>query len=336
MIKKIAMFTDIHLGAKGNSKIHNQDCENFIEWFIEQAKIHNCDTCVFGGDFHHNRNNINISTLASSIKIIEKIGKSFEKSYFLVGNHDLYYKDRRDVHGIKFAQHINGINVLDEITKIDSITFVPWLVGDEWKKIQKIKSPIVIGHFELPNFYMNAYVKMPDTGTLKSSNFQNQKYVFSGHFHKRQRQGKINYIGNAFPHNFSDVWDNDRGMMVLDIENDAEPLYINWEDCPKYRMTTLSKLLDDPEKYLCEKAYVKVNVDVQLSYEEALYVKETLVEKYKCREITIVQQSQIDENPTNMEISSFESIDKIVYDEIANFKSSSINPEVLLEIYNQL
>ena len=38
--KKVACFTDIHFGLKGNSRVHNDDCEAFIHWFIEQAKAH--------------------------------------------------------------------------------------------------------------------------------------------------------------------------------------------------------------------------------------------------------------------------------------------------------
>ena len=51
--KKVACFTDIHFGLKGNSRVHNDDCETFIHWFIEQAKAHNCETCIFLGDWHH-------------------------------------------------------------------------------------------------------------------------------------------------------------------------------------------------------------------------------------------------------------------------------------------
>ena len=45
--KKVACFTDIHFGLKGNSRVHNDDCEAFIYWFIEQAKAHGWETCIF-------------------------------------------------------------------------------------------------------------------------------------------------------------------------------------------------------------------------------------------------------------------------------------------------
>ena len=63
---------------------------------------------------------------------------------------------------------------------------------------------------------MNAMVQMPNTGELQPEHFKNQEYVFSGHFHKRQVKGCINYIGNALPHNYADAWDDERGMMILE------------------------------------------------------------------------------------------------------------------------
>ena len=44
---KAACFTDIHFGMKNNARQHNIDCENFITWFIEQAKERGSETCIF-------------------------------------------------------------------------------------------------------------------------------------------------------------------------------------------------------------------------------------------------------------------------------------------------
>ena len=193
MFKKAAVFTDIHLGLKGNSKVHNDDCEQFVDWFIQNAKDNNCETGIFCGDWHHNRNSLNLTTMDATIRSMEKLGGAFEQFFFFDGNHDLYYKDKRDVNSTAFAKHIPGITFIDEITTKEDVTLVPWLVGEEWKKIKDIKSKYMFGHFELPSFYMNAMVQMPDTGELKAEHFKHQEYVFSGHFHKRQQQGKIHY-----------------------------------------------------------------------------------------------------------------------------------------------
>jgi len=216
MFKKAAVFTDIHLGLKSNSRLHLQDCEDFVDWFIEQAKANGCETGIFCGDWHHNRNTINVQTLDATTRCLEKLGAAFDKFYFFAGNHDLYYKDKRDVYSVEFGKHIPGITYVDEILVEDDVALVPWLVGEEWKKISSIKTKYMFGHFELPSFYMNAMVQMPDHGELKAEHFKHQDYVFSGHFHKRQVQGAVHYMGNAFPHNYADAWDDKRGMMILE------------------------------------------------------------------------------------------------------------------------
>lgn len=336
MFKKAAVFTDIHLGLKGNSKVHNDDCEQFVDWFIQNAKDNNCETGIFCGDWHHNRNSLNLTTMDATIRSMEKLGRAFEQFFFFDGNHDLYYKDKRDVNSTAFAKHIPGITFIDEITTKEDVTLVPWLVGEEWKKIKDIKSKYMFGHFELPSFYMNAMVQMPDTGELKAEHFKNQEYVFSGHFHKRQQQGKIHYIGNAFPHNYADAWDDKRGMMILDRENNKEPEYINWDECPKYRTTTLSKLLDPKQDIIKSKMYLRVTIDVPISYEEASFIKETFINQHKCREISLIPQKQVEEISTELDIQQFESVDQIVAGEISAIDSDQFNKKTLMDIYNDL
>jgi DNA repair exonuclease SbcCD nuclease subunit len=336
LFKKAAVFTDIHFGLKGNSRIHNDDCEDFIDWYIETAKAAGCETGIFCGDWHHNRNSLNLTTMDATIRSMEKLGQAFDQFFFFDGNHDLYYKDKRDVNSTAFAKHIPGITFVDQITTIEDVTIVPWLVGDEWKQISDIKSKYLFGHFELPSFYMNALVKMPDHGDLKPEHFKHQEYVFSGHFHKRQHQGKINYIGNAFPHNYADVWDDDRGMMILDRENNKEPEFINWPDCPKYRTIGLRALLEDTENLIKPKMYLRVTIDVPISYEEASFIKETFVKDYQCRELTLIPQKQIDEMTTDLDISAFVSVDQIVAGEIAELDTVDFNKVTLMDIYNGL
>lgn len=336
MFKKAAVFTDIHFGLKGNSKIHNDDCERFVDWFIEQAHANNCETAIFCGDWHHNRNSLNLTTMDATVRCLEKLGKSFEKFYMFVGNHDLYYKDKRDVSSTIFGKHIDGVTFVEEMYEEDDVVLVPWLVGDEWKNIKKCKAKYMFGHFELPSFYMNAMVQMPDHGELKAEHFENQEYVFSGHFHKRQVQGKIHYIGNAFPHNYADAWDDERGMMILDKENNAEPEYLNWADCPKYRTTTLSKLLDPESNLIKPNMYLRVTLDLPISYEEAQFIKETYINTHGCREVTLIPSQQDEEINTDIDISTFESVDQIVTKEISALDTENYDKRVLLGIYDEL
>ena len=122
LFKKAACFTDIHFGLKSNSQTHNQDCEDFVDWYIEEAKKAGCETGIFLGDWHHNRNSINLTTLDASIRSLEKLGAAFENFYWFPGNHDLFYKDKRSVHSSSFGKHIPGVTVVDHILTLDDVT----------------------------------------------------------------------------------------------------------------------------------------------------------------------------------------------------------------------
>lgn len=335
LFKKIAAMTDVHFGLKSNSTVHLRDCEDYVDWFIESAKKENCETGICMGDWSHNRNSLNLVTLDSSIRCLEKLGSAFEQFFWFPGNHDLFYKDRRDIHSSAFARHIPGITVVEKITTINDVTLVPWLVGDEWRGISKTKSRYMFGHFELPLFYMNAMVQMPDHGELQAEHFVHQDYVFSGHFHKRQSRGKIHYIGNVFPHNYADAWDDGRGMMIL--EWGGEPKYLDWTDCPKYRTIKLSDLIDKKDEVLKSKMYLKVHLDIDISFEEANFIKETFMNDYDIREISLIQNT--DNLGSTIEDSvdqSFQSIDQIVVDQIVNIDSKDFDKNILLEIYKNI
>ena len=335
LFKKVACFTDIHFGLKSNSGTHLRDCEEFVDWYIENAKKEGCDTGIFLGDWSHNRNSLNLITLDTSIRCLEKLGAAFDQFFWFPGNHDLFYKDKRDIHSSAFGKHIPGVTVVEGVTTIGDVTLVPWLVGDEWKTISQVKSKYMFGHFELPLFYMNAMVQMPDHGELQASHFTHQDYVFSGHFHKRQSRGKIHYIGNAFPHNFADSWDDERGMMIMDWG--GEPKYINWDNCPKYRHVKLSDLIDKKDTIMQSKMHLKVNLDIDISFEEANFIKETFTNDYDIREISLIQdkvnlEGTYEDNPD----AKFESVDQIVSEQLINIESEQFDKKVLLDIYNNL
>jgi len=335
LFKKVACFTDIHFGLKSNSINHLKDCEEFVDWFIAEAKKEGAETCIFLGDWSHNRNSLNLFTLDSSLRCLEKLGAAFEQFYWFPGNHDLFYKDKRDIHSSAFGRHIPGVTVVDSVTTLGDVTLVPWLVGDEWKTMRAITSKYVFGHFELPKFFMNAMVQMPDHGELRAEDFTGPDYVFSGHFHKRQTNQNVIYIGNAFPHNFSDTWDDDRGMMTL--EWGGEPKFINWPDCPKYRSVKLSDLIDKKDEIMKSKMHIKVNLDIDISFEEANFIKETFIKDYDIREISLIQdktnlEGTIDDNPD----ATFESVDQIVTEQLINIENGQFDKNTLLEIYNDL
>lgn len=334
LFKKAALFTDLHYGAKSNSELHNKDCDDFIDWFIKTAKAENCDTCVFLGDYHNNRATMNLKTMDYAVKGLEKLGKHFSQTFFIPGNHDLFFKDQRSVHSTPWAKHIPNITFVDAPITIDNATLCPWLVGDEWQKIQKLSGQYIFGHFEVPTFAMNAKVEMPDNGEIQLDHFTNYQKAFSGHFHKRQQRKNLVYIGNAFPHNFSDAWDDDRGMAIL--EWGEEPKFVAWDEQPTFRTVKLSQLIDEAEKIILPKQYLRVGIDIDISFEEACFIKEKFLEDYNIRELVLIPEKKDLDASSDVEVKKFESVNQIVCSQLVNIQSETFNSKTLLDLFNSL
>ena len=334
LFKKVAAFTDIHFGLKSGSRMHNIDCEEFVKWFCKTAKEENCETCVFLGDWHHNRSTTDVSTMNYTLSNLERLSHNFETVYFILGNHDLFYKDKREINSVEFMRLFPNVVPIKEPVTSGNVTILPWLVGDEWKSIPNIKSRYIFGHLELPSFYMNAMVQMPDHGQLQRNHFVNQDYVFTGHFHKRQQSNNIIYIGNAFPHNYADAGDDNRGMMILEWGD--EPQYRTWPNQPIYRVYKLSQIIDDPDKLLKEKMHCRVTIDLPITFEEANFIKEQFIPQFNLRELMLIPEKiDVETNSVSTDI-NFESVDTIVMNEINALDLKAYDRNLLMEIYKDL
>ena len=331
LFKKVACFTDIHFGLRGDSDQHITDCTDYITWFLEQANENGAETCIFLGDWHNARARTSNKTMNATLYNIERLAASFENFYFITGNHDLFYRDNRDINSIEFGHLIDNVTIISEPFIQGDVAIIPWLNGEEWKGIKKIKSKYMFGHFELPGFLMNAMVKMPDHGMIHRDHFKHQEYVFSGHFHKRQSQGNIVYMGNTFPHDYSDINDDDRGMMLL--EWGGEPEFMKWPDAPNYRKLTLSQLLEEPDQWIDHKSYVHVEMDVTPSFEDMAYIKEEIKNEYNPRELKFTSLVD-DEILLNFDGDiNFETVDTVVLSHIDSIDSVNIDKELLKVLY---
>ena len=334
LFEKCVSFSDIHFGLRHNSAEHNQDCLDFIDWLISEAKQRGAETCLMLGDWHHHRSSINILTLDYTMQALRKLNAAFDKTYIMVGNHDLFYREKRDIHSMIVGSEFNNIILIDKPGIKDNVALIPWLVEEEWMQVSNMQSKYTFGHLELPGFKMNAMVEMPDHGTLNSSHFKNQEHVFSGHFHKRQTKGRISYIGNPFGHNYSDVWDFERGAMYM--EWDKEPEFLDYTNGPRFISINLSALLENPEIYLKPKTYLQVILDIDITYEEAAFLRETFLTQYNVREFKLIKNQEEEITKSYTADTEFKTVDQIVIQELTNIDSDSFVTSKLIEIYNGL
>lgn len=337
LFERALVFTDIHFGKKNNDRQHNIDCENFCKWLVNKKDEYQADCLIFMGDWHDNRHSIHVSTLNYSHSNMQRLSDKFEKFYFIPGNHDIYHKEKREITSVIGGSNFNNITIINDFLETGNVTFCPWLVGDEWKKIPEYakKSDYMFGHFELPHFMMNALVEMPDHGELNVDHFDGVKYLaFSGHFHKRQMRKKVCYIGNPFAHTFADAWDDERGAMFL--EWGKAPVFINWEDGPRYKTPKLSELLSNI-KMITDKSFLKVSCDLDITTDEIQTIKEILNIQYSPRKLDINQQSKDNVELILEENEHIKSIDQIVIEGLSNLDlSKSIDKNTLISIFRGL
>jgi len=335
LFRKAAIFTDIHFGLKSNSVLHNEDCLAFVKWATAKAKAEGCETCLFLGDWHNNRSTLNIVTLNYSLQALEHMNNNFERVYFIPGNHDLYYRDKRDIQSVEWAKHLPNVTICNDWFSSGGVTIAPWLCGDDHRRLAKLSGDYLFGHFELPGYLMNAMVEMPDHGELQRDQLGGFGHVYTGHFHKRQTKKNITYIGNAFPHNYADAGDDERGLTVLEWGKD--PVYHAWPNQPTYRVYGLANLIDNAQTLLRPKMHVRVKLDIEISYEEANFIKETFIKTYELREMALIPNKAvgIDEDMAPGDV-KFESVDQIVTNQLTNIESEFYDNKLLLKIYQTL
>jgi hypothetical protein len=132
----------------------------------------------------------------------------------------------------------------------------------------------------------------------------------------------------------SHAGDDDRGMMLL--EWGSKPEFKTWPAQPTFRTYKLSQILNTPEDLLKEKMHCRVTIDVNISFEEANFVKETFVPQYKLRELMLIPEKvEVDAQSAPIDI-NFESVDTIVMNQINAIDSDTFDKAMLLEIYNNL
>lgn len=343
MYKKVAMFTDIHFGKKNNSEQHNQDCINYIKWFCEQvSKDSDIDCIFFLGDWHEHRSAINGLTLHYSdigAGLLNDLGLPI---YFCVGNHDLYFRNNRDIFTTVIFKKFENFIIVDKplLLKDNDCVIAPFLFDEEYESFFKehAKRSLIAGHFEFKGFVLTGETVVSDHGPDPDA-YKIKGTLLSGHYHKRQNKNNIHYIGNTFPMDFGDANDNNRGMATYDFKQ-SKLEFVNWKGCPTYIKASLSEVLSNHKKILKSDARVKLIVDDEISLSENNDIRKLFAEKYNLREIVLDEQidvaPELSDIEQEIEDLKLDNVNDVILELLKRIKSEKIQSEKLTRIYKQL
>lgn len=223
---KFALINDTHFGVRNDSPFFLENALSFFEnQFFPYLKENNITDVIHLGDFFDRRKYINFNTLSAVQKrFLDKFQDNNLKLHITIGNHDTYFRNTNQLNSIK--EIIDGkydcVHIYENPTVIqfDDFCFgiVPWITKEnEAEVINFLKTcncRMIGGHFEIMGFEVINGVKHPHG--LKSDTFKRFEYVLSGHFHIKQSQDNIYYLGTQYQMSFSDLYST-KGFHVYDI-----------------------------------------------------------------------------------------------------------------------
>lgn len=342
LFKKAAVFGDIHFGKRSDSPVHNQDCLEYVQWFCDQANAHKVDTIIFLGDWFDNRSRLRLDTQDAGNKAMRML-LEVAPVYVIVGNHDMFFRNSRSIHSIDAYEEWDGVTIINDPVVIGNVGLVPFLIGTEYLEVLDLECKYMFGHFELPGFLMNSTIEMPDRGGLNAEQFSQVEAVFSGHFHKRQlkkNKGKIPvwYIGSPFGHDFNDVHDLERGMMIL--EWDKQPQFIDWEEGPLYQRFSIAHVIDmledgELEENVRPTSILEVKDEVGLDLEDIAVIREELNKTVREARVYQGQTTPSVDMETELEDLDNKTLDQVVVEHLLQIDphGSEIEPERLVKLF---
>jgi DNA repair exonuclease SbcCD nuclease subunit len=244
-------------------KLHN--CLECLEWIYDEAVRRGIKNVIFAGDLFHDRHKINTYAYDSTFTILQKY-KDLVNSYYVLGNHDLYYRTNSLISSVNPLAYV--VNVIDSPTKVTidgrDIDFLPYTEkpSEDLAKIPK-KAEILISHLSVQDAILNSKFKIKYTSDFEekiqdipTDIFQDYRKVFLGHFHYRQKvTDKIEYIGSPLQLSFGEANDQ-KGYLILDLET-LETEFVENTFSPKYYVFSYK---DDLSSLDLDKQFVRITI----------------------------------------------------------------------------
>lgn len=223
---KIALVTDTHAGVRGDNQNFAAFQRKFWkDQFYPYLDKHGIKTVIHLGDIADRRKYINFLT-AKNLRedVIDPAMQRGLDFHVILGNHDVMFKNT------------NAVNVMDQLfhdyrhpnlhwyadpTELDfdglKILMMPWINSGNQTQcmdiMQTTSAEVMMGHLEISGFEMNKGT-VSDHG-FEMSLFSRFDIVMSGHFHTRNRNRNINYLGAPYEMTWSD-YNDPKGFHIFD------------------------------------------------------------------------------------------------------------------------
>jgi DNA repair exonuclease SbcCD nuclease subunit len=223
---KIALITDTHWGARGDSPAFAEYFNRFYyEHFFPYLAANGISRIFHLGDIVDRRKYINFVTARHLRKFVEHCDSSGIRLDVIIGNHDTSFKNTNEVNSMRelFEHSTYDIHYYSDADVVDvdgtDIAVLPWICSGNYEEsmqfINNTNAQILFGHLELAGFEM--YKGAINDHGFSASLFDKFDVVCSGHFHHKSTRGNINYLGAPYEMSWSD-YNDPRGFHVFDTD----------------------------------------------------------------------------------------------------------------------
>lgn len=245
---KILITADLHLYTHRNDERRASDGLECLKWIYSTAKEHAVEYILFAGDFFHSRHTIRTDTYASAVEIVSSARAKGLETIFLLGNHDMYFEDRWDIHSLKGFQQWS--TVVDKPSAIDfgdcSVDLLPYTPNpSEYLKSLAGSNNVLISHLAVADAKYNSSGSLSveeyteEKEVVKADSFLPWKKVWLGHYHLGQSVSgsHVEYVGSPMQLNFGEAGQK-KHIVIFDpctleatyIENKFSPRFVICSD----------------------------------------------------------------------------------------------------------
>jgi DNA repair exonuclease SbcCD nuclease subunit len=323
---KILFIGDPHLKIT-----HFELSKKFLEWINTTIEKYRPDLVINLGDTFDTHAVVRSEIMTEFLNHVEYVTNICPYIY-LLGNHDQYRPNDSKYHALKHLKNrLNKFTVVDEITNLHGMTFVPYIHKPE--DFPKSTLPICIAH---QTFKGADFGDITTKDGVDASSIEGAEIIISGHIHKKQtlNSGNVSviYPGSPFSSSASDV-DQIKGVTIFDTATYNETFI----PCPLPMWKSLSFDIDeeysaqDILKDLKNSLNMLDNWIISISGPKAEILSLLNSKEYKdtIKNVNLkLKTSFIDKEKKYFKIKS-NSIESIITDFIDNVYKGSIDKDIL-------
>lgn len=268
---KILALGDLHIGARGGSKYMREFIFNYLcDYVIPYCAKHNIKDIIQTGDITDIRKLIYaMDVYLLQTRLIPALQEHGITMHVIPGNHDIALADSVEISWTNVLQELSGGYIVEYATADDytiagqKICMVPWVCRTNLELtkevIQNSKASVCVGHFEIAGFEMYRGT-VSEHGSITEGELKGFKVVKSGHYHTRNGNGFIEYVGTPYHLTWQDYPDGEnRGFEVWEMDNNeivSQEFVPNTENQSVFRVFIYDQSLDANFKKYVDPAYL--------------------------------------------------------------------------------